>query len=130
MNIAVYNHQHMRGACSGCYRHYVEELYKDGNKCADKAKEIYGADSKIFNYTDLGDYPSDNLHRQGFERMIEHIKTGKIDAVVTMTLTKISTDIRLVLQTYKLLKEHNVELVTVADGKDVMKVLDKAMQTL
>lgn len=130
MRVGIYNHQHLRGACSGCYRHYVEELYKDGNRCAEKAKEIYGQDIEIFNYTDLGDYPSEHLHRQGYERMIEHVKAGKIDALVVMTLTKISTDIRLVLETYRILKDHNVELVTVSDGKDVMKILDKALETL
>lgn len=127
MRVGIYNHQHLRGACSGCYRHYVEELYKDANKCYDKAREIYGDDIEIFNYTDLGDYPSEHLHRQGFERMTEHIKEGRLDAVIVITLTKISTDINLVLETYKFLKSHNVELATVADGRNVMKLLDQAI---
>ena len=42
-------------------------------------------------------------------------------------LSKISSDIELVLSTYRKCKEHNVALLTAVDGKKAMEVLEEAL---
>ena len=84
-------------------------MIADGMKCMNRAKGIYGEDNEFVNYTDLGDYPSDNLERPGF------------------TLDKITTDIDLLLEIYKTIRQHNIELITANDGKKAMEILDKAL---
>ena len=70
MRIGIYNHQHLRGGCPVCSQTYVKGMIADGMKCMNRAKGIYGEDNEFVNYTDLGDYPSDNLERPGFKRMM------------------------------------------------------------
>ena len=104
MRIGIYNHQHLRGGCPVCSQTYVKGMIADGMKCMNRAKGIYGEDNEFVNYTDLGDYPSDNLERPGFKRMM--------------------TD---VLETYKTIRKHNIELITANVGKKAMEILDKAL---
>ena len=110
MRIGIYNHQHLRGGCPVCSQTYVKGMIADGMKCMNRAKGIYGEDNEFVNYTDLGDYPSDNL-----------------DVIVVITLDKITTDIDLLLETYKTIRQHNIELITANDGKKAMEILDKAL---
>ena len=42
-------------------------------------------------------------------------------------LDKISDDVNLILNTYERMKAHNVELLTLKEGKRAMEVLDKAL---
>lgn len=127
MRIGIYNHQHLRGGCPGCSQIYVKGMISDGVKCQNRAIGIYGEDCEFFNYTDLGDYPPDNLDRPGYRRMMKDVEDGKLDAIFVLTLSKISSDINLVLSTYKRCKEHNVALLTAVDGKRAMDVLDEAL---
>ena len=71
MRIGIYNHQHLRGGCPICTQTYVQGMIADGMKCMNRAKGIYGEDNEFVNYTDLGDYPSDNLP----PKRVEVIKT-------------------------------------------------------
>ena len=127
MRIGIYNHQHMQGSCPICRQTYVQGMIGDGVRCQSRAQAIYGDDCEFFNFTDLGDYPPENLERPGFRRMMEAVKNHEIDVLVVFTLSKISTDLDLILQTYKTLKENGVELITANDGKKAMVVLDKAL---
>ena len=126
--VGIYNHQHYRGGCPGCSQTYVKGMIADGVKCQNRAIGIYGNDCEFINYTDLGDYPPENLDRPGFKRMMKDVEDHKLDAIFVLTLSKISNDIDLVLQTYKKCKENDVALMTALDGKKVMKVLDKALE--
>lgn len=128
MRIGIYNHQHLRGGCPGCSQIYVKGMISDGLKCQSRAVGIYGDDCEFLNYTDLGDYPSDNLDRPGYKRMMEDVENNRLDAVFVLTLSKISSEISLVLETYKKCKEHNVALLTAVDGKKAMDVLDEALK--
>ena len=128
MRIGIYNHQHLRGGCPGCSQIYVKGMIKDGVQCQNRAIGIYGEDCEFFNYTDLGDYPSTNLNRPGYRRMMRDVADGKLDAIFVITLSKISSDIELVLATYKKCKEHNVALLTAVDGEKSMNVLEEALE--
>ncbi len=127
MNIGIYNHQHMRGGCPGCSQIYVKGMIKDGVACQNRAEGIYGSGNTFVNYTDLGDYPPTNLNRPGYRRMMRDVEEGKLDAIIVIRLDKISSDIELVLAFYKKLKKHNVDLLTLKEGKQAMEVLDKAL---
>ena len=112
MRIGIYNHQHLRGGCPVCSQTYVKGMIADGMKCMKRAKGIYGEDNEFVNYTDLGDYPSDNLERPGFKRMMTAVVADNLDVIVVITLDKITTDIDLLLETYKTIRQHNIELIT------------------
>ena len=122
MRIGIYNHQHLRGGCPVCSQTYVK-----GMICMNRAKGIYGEDNEFVNYTDLGDNPSDNIERPGFKRMMTDVEADNLDVIVVITLDKITTDIDLLLETYKTIRQHNIELITANDGKKAMEILDKAL---
>lgn len=126
--VGIYNHQHYRGGCPGCSQTYVKGMIADGMKCQNRAIGIFGEDCEFINYTDLGDYPPENLERPGYKRMMEDVEAHKLDAICVLTLSKISSVVELVLQTYKKCKENDVALITATDGKKVMVVLDKALE--
>ena len=107
MRIGIYNHQHLRGGCPICTQTYVQGMIADGMKCMNRAKGIYGEDNEFVNYTDLGDYPSENLERPGFRRLMK--------------------DIDLLMETYQTIRKHNIQLITANDGKKAMEILDKAL---
>lgn len=127
MKIGIYNHQHLRSGCPGCSQTYVKGMIKDGMACKNRAEGIYNTEIEFFNYTDLGDYPPSNLDRPGFRRLMKDVESGSLDAVIVIRLDKISSDINLVLNTYKRMKEHNVELLTLKEGRRAMEILDKAL---
>ena len=104
MRIGIYNHQHLRGGCPICTQTYVQGMIADGMKCMNRAKGIYGEDNEFVNYTDLGDYPSENLERPGFRRLMKDIE-----------------------ETYQTIRKHNIQLITANDGKKAMEILDKAL---
>ena len=88
MRIGIYNHQHLRGGCPICTQTYVQGMIADGMKCMNRAKGIYGEDNEFVNYTDLGDYPSENLERPGFRRLMKDIEEDNLDVIVVITLDK------------------------------------------
>lgn len=127
MKIGIYNHQHLRGGCPGCSQIYVKGMIKDGLECKSRVEGIYGTDCEFLNYTDLGDYPPENLDRPGYRRMMKDVEDGILKAIIVIRLDKISSDINLVLDTYLRLKEHNVEFLTLKEGKRAMEILDRAL---
>ena len=68
------------------------------------------------NYTDLGDYPSENLERPGFRRLMKDIEEDNLDVIVVITLDKITTDIDLLMETYQTIRKHNIQLITANEG--------------
>lgn len=88
MRIGIYNHQHLRGGCPICTQTYVQGMIADGMKCMNRAKGIYGEDNEFVNYTDLGDYPSENLERPGFRRLMKDIEEDNLDVIVVINSTK------------------------------------------
>ncbi len=127
MKVGIYNHQHMQGSCPICRQTYVQGMMQDALSCQSKAHMVYGSDLEFVNYTDLGDYPPENLDRPGFRRMMEDVENNVVDVIVVFTLSKISTDINLILDTYQVMKDHGIQLITALDGKKAMTVLDKAL---
>ncbi len=127
MRIGIYNHQHLRGGCPGCSQIYVKGMIKDGMACKTRVEAIYGLDNEYVNYTDLGDYPPENLDRPGFRRMMQDVEDGRLDVIIVIRLDKISNDVDLILNTYERMKAHGVELLTLKEGKRAMEVLDKAL---
>ena len=119
MRIGIYNHQHLRGGCPVCSQTYVKGMIADGMKCMNRAKGIYGEDNEFVNYT--------NLERPGFKRMMTDVAADNLDVIVVITLDKITTDIDLLLEIYKTIRQHNIELITANDGKKAMEILDKAL---
>ena len=127
MRIGIYNHQHMVGTCPICRQTYVQGMMQDAQKCRDRALGIYGSDCEFFNYTDLGDFPTDNTDRPGMNHLVNDVREGKLDVVVCYKLSKISTDIDELMKIYQIIRDNNVELITVTDGKRAMEVMDKAL---
>ena len=115
MRIGIYNHQHLRGGCPICTQTYVQGMIADGMKCMNRAKGIYGEDNEFVNYTDLGDYPSENLERPGFRRLMKDIEEDNLDVIVV------------IMETYQTIRKHNIQLITANDGKKAMEILDKAL---
>lgn len=128
MRVGIYNHQHQRGGCPGCSQTYVKGMIADAEQCKNAILRYYGPDSEFINYTDLGDYPADNLNRPGYRRMMDDIKTNKLDVIITIHAGKISNDINLILDFYKECKNHNVSFLSVKEGPDVMKMLDVMLE--
>ena len=127
MRIGIYNHQHLRGGCPGCSQIYVKGMIQDGIACKNRVEAIYGEDNEYVNYTDLGDYPPENLDRPGFRRMMQDVEDGRLDAIIVIRLDKLSNDVNLILDTYEIMKSHGVELLTLKEGRRAMEVLDKAL---
>lgn len=124
MKVGIYNHQHQRGGCPGCSQTYVKGMIADAEQCKNTILRYYGPDSEFVNYTDLGDYPADNVDRPGYRRMVADIQANKLDVIITIHAGKISNDIHLILAFYKECKNHNVDFLSVKEGPDVMKMLD------
>lgn len=124
MKVGIYNHQHQRGGCPGCSQTYVKGMIADAEQCKNTILKYYGPDSEFVNYTDLGDYPADNVDRPGYRRMMADIQANKLDVIITIHAGKISNDIHLILAFYKECKNHNVDFLSVKEGPDVMKMLD------
>lgn len=124
MKVGIYNHQHQRGGCPGCSQTYVKGMIADAEQCKNTILKYYGPDSEFVNYTDLGDYPAENVDRPGYRRMVADIQANKLDVIITIHAGKISNDIHLILAFYKECKNHNVDFLSVKEGPDVMKMLD------
>ena len=124
MKVGIYNHQHQRGGCPGCSQTYVKGMISDAERCKNVILRYYGPDCDFVNYTDLGDYPPENVERPGYKRMIKDIEENNVNVIITITAGKISNDINLILDFYRICKNHNVEFVTAKEGKDVMATLD------
>lgn len=124
MKVGIYNHQHQRGGCPGCSQTYVKGMIADAEQCKNTILRYYGPDSEFVNYTDLGDYPAENVDRPGYRRMMADIQANKLDVIITIHAGKISNDIHLILAFYKECKNHNVDFLSVKEGPDVMKMLD------
>lgn len=128
MRVGIYNHQHQRGGCPGCSQTYVKGMIADAEQCKNTILRYYGPDSEFVNYTDLGDYPPDNVNRPGYRRMMADIQANKLDVIITIHAGKISNDIHLILDFYRECKNHNVAFLSVKEGPDVMKMLDVMLE--
>lgn len=124
MKVGIYNHQHLRGGCPGCSQTYVKGMISDAERCKNVIARYYGSDCEFINYTDLGDYPAENLNRPGYKRMTDDITHNNIDVIITVNPGKISSDINLILEFYQLCKQHHIDFLTANEGKDVMTGLD------
>lgn len=124
MKVGIYNHQHYRGGCPGCSQTYVKGMISDAERCKNVILRYYGPDNEFINYTDLGDYPPENVNRPGYKRMVNDIQNNNIDVIITVIPGKISNDVNLILDFYKLCREHQVDFLTANEGPDVMKTLD------
>lgn len=124
MKVGIYNHQHYRGGCPGCSQTYVKGMISDAERCKNVILRYYGPDNEFINYTDLGDYPPENVDRPGYKRMINDITNNNLDVIITVIPGKISNDVNLILDFYKLCRDHQVDFLTANEGPDVMKTLD------
>lgn len=124
MRVGIYNHQHQRGGCPGCSQTYVKGMISDAECCKSAILRYYGSDCEFVNYTDLGDYPADNLNRPGYRRMMDDVNANNLDVIITITPGKISSDINLILEFYEQCRNHNVDFLSAKEGPDVMNMLN------
>ncbi len=61
-------------------------------------------------YTDEGITGTSTRHREGFNQMVEDALDGKIDLIVTKSVSRFARNTVDSLSTVRLLKEHNVEV--------------------
>lgn len=97
-------------------------------QCKEKAIQIYGKNCEVYFYTDIGAYDMTSLDRPFLLKLMKDITDGKIDVVMLPKLAMIGSEIEVVLAFYKFLKERNIGIATLADGKNVAPLLDKAME--
>lgn len=97
-------------------------------QCKEKAIQIYGKNSEVYFYTDIGHYDMTSLDRPFLMKLMKDITDGKIDVVMLPKLAMIGSEIEVVLAFYKFLKDRKVEIATLNDGKKVAPLLDKAME--
>ncbi len=126
MKIAIYTHQDVTDKPVNRFT-YAKLTKADGDKCKMKASRLYGKDCEFEYYNDIGCYPSDSIDRPSLNTIIEKIKKEEIDVLCVFVLSKLSTDVSLILKIYKLCKAHHVDLITGLDGKKAMTVLDKLL---
>lgn len=124
MKVGIYNHQHYRGGCPGCSQTYVKGMISDAEHCKNVILKYYGPDCEFINYTDLGDYPPENVDRPGYKKMIADIDNNVLDVIITVSPGKISNDIQLILSFYERCKNHNIAFLSAREGPDVMTMLD------
>lgn len=124
MKVGIYNHQHYRGGCPGCSQTYVKGMISDAERCKNVILKYYGPDCEFINYTDLGDYPPENVDRPGYKKMIADIDNNVLDVIITVSPGKISNDIQLILSFYERCKNHNIAFLSAREGPDVMTMLD------
>lgn len=130
MKVAIYNYQQIDEGCPACSQTYQRALIVDTAACKNKIEQIYGDGCEFLNYTDQGQYSLNDLARPEFQRLMKDVEEGKIEVVIVTNLAKISTDIGLILDTYKKCKDHNVLLITHRDGLEADKMLEKAWEEL
>ena len=126
MRIAIYTHQDVTDKPVNRFT-YAKLTKADGDKCKFKAISIYGQDHEFVYYHDIGCYPSDSLDRPAMNQILSEIENETIDVLCVFVLSKISTEVPLILEVYRKCKEHGVDLITGLDGKKAMTVLDKLL---
>ena len=61
-------------------------------------------------YTDEGISATSTKHREGFQRMVEDALDGKIDLIVTKSVSRFARNTVDSLSTIRMLKEHGTEV--------------------
>lgn len=125
MKAGIYTHQHRRGGCKCMFQTYIKGMQSDNSTCESVLRRTYGEDCGIEHFTDFsGDCPPENVDRPGYRKMEDAIRSHEVQAIIVYDLDKISNNINLVLDFYRLCRENGVDVLTARDGKNVMKVLD------
>ena len=128
MKIGIYQSVRADSNCPACNQTAAKKAVTDAMACKEKAEEIFGDDCVFLNYIDRITMNADPAtSRRHFNRMLEHIRAGVIEAVVVTYMGVISTDIEVILDFYRFLKECGCKIITVRDGAKVMDMLEKAI---
>lgn len=69
-------------------------------------------------YSDEGISGTSAKHRVGFNRMIADATSGKIDIIITKSVSRFARNTELVLTTLRILKESNVQVIFEKEGFD------------
>lgn len=127
MKIAIYTHQDVTDKPVNRFT-YAKITKADGDKCWIKAMRLYGRECEFAYYHDIGCYPSNSIDRPALNQVINLIENEEIDVLCVYVLSKLSSEVPLILEIYKKCKAHHVDLITGLDGKKAMDVLDKLLE--
>ena len=105
--IGIYHYQYYRGACKLCYRHFIQEMVESYEQ-----------------YTDFGQYDSENTDRPSFRRIMEAIEKKELDVVMCYGLNNITINEELLIKFYKYVRSQGMEFLTADHGRDAMKYID------
>ena len=83
----------------------------------------------IFEYEDEG-YSGGNVNRPHFQRMIEDIKSKKIDSVICYRLDRISRNTRDFLETIDLINKYDINFISIRDRFDTSTSMGYAMMMM
>ena len=127
MKVAVYTHQDVTDKPVNRFT-YARLTKADGDKCVRKAMSLYGKDCDFVFYHDIGCYPADSIDRPALNELLDEVRKGEIDVLCVFVLSRLSTEIALILEVYKVCKAHGARLITGLDGEKAMTVLDKLLE--
>lgn len=121
MNIAIYTRKsvYVQGSIS------IETQIE---MCKDYANKKYN-NPKFTILEDEG-FSGGNTNRPGFQKLLKMVKLGQIDAVICYKVDRIARNTLDFLNTLELLKNNNVDLISISEGFDPNTQMGKMMLTL
>ena len=133
MRVAIYQYQNNSGDCPSCNQAVVGLVRIAREACRDKAIELFGKDCEFEVYLDrsetrfTGESIRNLTKRPRLKDLIGDIEQGKIDVVIMSFMADLSIEEEFILEFYRFLKMHQVKLVTVREGLQIMEMLDKVL---
>ena len=133
MRVAIYQYQNYTGGCPSCNQAIVSLARMGREACQETARELYGEDCEFELYLDrsetrfTGESIRNLTKRPRLQDLLGDIEQGKIDVVVMSFMADLSIEEEFIIDFYRFLKKHQVKLVTVRDGLQIMEMLDKVL---
>ncbi len=134
MRVAIYQYQNYSGDCPSCNQAVVSLVRIAREACQDKARDLFGEDCEFVIYLDRSGtrLTGESIHnltkRPRLQDLLGDIEQGKIDVVVMSFMADLSVEEEFIIDFYRFLKKHQVKLVTVREGLQIMEMLDQVLE--
>ncbi len=134
MRVAIYQYQNYSGDCPSCNQAVVSLVRIAREACQEKARELFGEDCEFVIYFDRSGtrLTGESIHnltkRPRLQDLLGDIEQGKVDVVVMSFMADLSVEEEFIIDFYRFLKKHQVKLVTVREGFQIMEMLDKVLE--
>lgn|GEM_PF-1078284 len=134
MRVAIYQYQNYSGDCPSCNQAVVSLVRIAREACQEKARELFGEDCEFVIYFDRSGtrLTGESIHnltkRPRLQDLLGDIEQGKVDVVVMSFMADLSVEEEFIIDFYRFLKKHQVKLVIVREGFQIMEMLDKVLE--